>query len=376
MIVAGGIYIEHNVDPSSVVILGSGGRAALALKGVVDDVSLHAFYPAAHSDDVFASFESYGVAVKLRPSESAIHFSYLHSLAKPRVAPIPLPECGIAEVEGDLVLRFGCLEGSFRVKARRAVYDPQSGTRPDPFHANGSEADQLAVLLNAEELRALSGCRDVTNGAASVFASHKPAVVVVKAGADGAFVFARDGSFVRVPAFAAKAIYKVGSGDIFSAAFAFFWGRQDMDPAEAARRASLATANYVETRVLPLSEQPSARSPIITNAARIRNAVIVVATDTASQRWLQHEVRESLTSLGLVVVAAETPSVNPSVLFVVAAGLGASTVEQVLRRRRSGSSVVVYSEGADPAVLKTFSASGCTIERDFVTALYRTAWAA
>jgi hypothetical protein len=375
MIVAGGIYQETCVYPPSQILCGSGGRAALALSGLIPALELHAFQPASVADEVFSNFEPFGIDVHLYPASHRLSFHYLHPLARPRIAPVPLPNSGVVEIGGDLALRFGCLEGSFRVVSETAVFDPQSAVAPESFQTNGSSAKRLAVVLNRSELRATTDTGDLHQGAAILRARDGADVVVVKSGPSGAYIFEGGGAPAAVPAFAAQAIHKVGSGDTFSAAFAYYWGHQKLRPAEAARLASLHTADYVETRRLQFAASPASRAPMI-NAER-RRTVVWIDRAGASAAWLCSEASAGLADLGIDTrvhsgtfnAGLDLEPADDAVLVLATSG-AASALAASQHIRGSPKKVVLYAEPPSSSV-----GTIADVHFDLATALYDVAWA-
>lgn len=388
--VAGGVYVESCLTPPSTALLGSAGRAAMAVAGLAPSVALHTFYPAFETEDVVAAFAPLGIEPVVHSSLSAIRFDYLHPLSRPRISPIPLPNAGTAPVEGDVVLRFGCLEGGFRVTARTAVYDPQSGTAPEEFAANGSRAERLALVMNRGELHVMSGLDDLAAAAASVLAASGAAVLLAKAGADGAFVFEAGGEMIHVPAYEASTIYKIGSGDVFSAAFALHWGLAGMPAALAADLASLRTAAYVETRILPSPDEVVRRRPLPRVGVRERRVYLAGPFFTAPQVWLVEEARDALLDLGVRVfspyhdVGLGPPDmVAPAdlrgltecdVVLALLPDMDPGTVFECGYARSLGKPVVAYVEAPRPQDPSMLVGTGSVIEPDFATALHRAAW--
>ena len=60
---------------------------------------------------------------------------------------------------------------------------------------------------------------------------HAADVVVVKRGCSGATVHRPGRDPVAVPAYRSARVFKIGSGDVFSAAFAHHWGERGLDAA-------------------------------------------------------------------------------------------------------------------------------------------------
>lgn len=365
MIVAGGTYRERCVTPFADLLFGSGGRAALALRNL-ERVRLHTFHP--DPDDVAANF---GPDATVHSAPFEIAFDYLHPLGAPRIAPYPVVPLGSRQVEGDMAIRFGCLEGDFSVKAGAAVYDPQSGGAPRPFAENGSRADRLAVVLNAAEARRLSGHVDLDRAGRHLLESERAEVIVVKRGADGATVFDRSASPTTVPAYRTRAIFKIGSGDVFTAAFAHYWMSRGLSSVESADLASKQVAAYVATRTLPCAALPPELEPV---EGGLEGLVVGLAFDDRQTRtrWLVHEVRAALRMLGARDVVTARDGTAHDILFAMPAaaeGVAMEALGDAVARRRP---VVVFAD--DGEVAAAARARGADPISDFAASLYAVAW--
>jgi hypothetical protein len=127
----------------------------------------------------------------------------------------------------------------------------------------------------------------------------------VKRGAKGALVYQQDGQPNWVPAYESAAVFKIGSGDVFSAAFSFYWGEARLDAVAAANLASKSTATYCASRVLPLADvrdRPELR-PVGSN--HLGAVVIVGSANTLGARWLLEEAKSCIAQLGAAVVVPE-----------------------------------------------------------------------
>ena len=390
MIVAGGVYQERCLAPNYSSLLGSAGRAAAALAQISSDVCLHGFYPASAAQDALLAFAPYGVKTVLHESSAVVGFEYLHPLSSPRIYPTPLPTAETADVAGDVVLRFGCLEGSFRIKGRRVIYDPQSGSAPERFRANGSIAESLAVVLNLNELALMVGNGDLASAVRRLRDGEQASVVVVKMGADGALVFDEASQPAKIPAYRSSAVNKIGSGDIFSAVFAYQWGELGVPAAQAADIASRYTCKYVEDRCLPLEAEIPERVAI-ESAGKPARIYLGGPFFTTPQIWLVEEARAGLLALGTTVFSPmhEVGFGSPeSVAAKDLAGLDSctamlallteadpGTLFEVGHARSKGIPVVAFMQSMrdqDPTMLV---GTGCEVVSDFASALYRVTWA-
>jgi hypothetical protein len=300
MLIAGGCYRELCERPRWDALFGSGGRAALALAHLSKSVELHTYYPVGQLDDL-STFESAGVVVHASPSASGIAFAYFHPLSSPAIAPRRDSIVSNAPllVDGQTVLRFGFIEGSAIVRAERAIFDPQSATIGDSFRENGSSAELLAIVLNERELSGVEATGDLDTAARRLMARERAAIVVVKRGAKGALVYQQDGQPNWVPAYESAAVFKIGSGDVFSAAFSFYWGEARLDAVAAANLASKSTATYCASRVLPLADvrdRPELR-PVGSN--HLGAVVIVGSANTLGARWLLEEAKSCIAQLAI-----------------------------------------------------------------------------
>lgn len=368
MIVAGGTYAERCIAPASEQLMGSGGRALLALPPSIGAV-LHTFHPDA--EEILANF---GGSAVVHPADGLVRFDYLHPLSRPRISPVPLPVGGSVDVAGSAVLRFGCLEGNFRVDADVAVYDPQNGGRSDGFRANGSRAGRLAIVANAAEAAGMAGGGSPEEAGATLLMRERADVVVVKLGPAGALVLG-GGERVIVPAYRSESVFKIGSGDVFSAMFALHWAIGGIAPAEAADRASRQTAAYVGNQVLPCPPPDPHADPVTGTSAF--EAVLTVDGHDLAAAWLVAEARGALLATGARWVLDAIPPATrgvPTVMLAIAREPEGAALAGAAAARDAGIPTVVFAQRDDVAAAA--ARLGLTIGGDLTGAVYAAAWAA
>ncbi|NJL71560.1 MAG: carbohydrate kinase family protein [Candidatus Competibacteraceae bacterium] len=253
MDIVGGLYQELCETPTWDAVFGSGGRAAAALTGVSPSIRLHTYVAPGPATAAADALRCFGVRVEAFPRAASIIFSYLHPLSNPHIEPptVRIPQSPALRVTGEAVLRFGLLEGDAIVDADRAVFDPQTARRLASFRANGSRAGHLALVLNEGELRAVVQDGDLHSAARKVMADEQAEVLVLKRGVRGALVLEGETDPCPVPAYRSSTVFKIGTGDVFSAWFAYLWAERGISAAEAADRASRAVAAYAQSRTLP-----------------------------------------------------------------------------------------------------------------------------
>lgn len=387
MIVAGGVYYERCFSPNVEELYGSGGRAAVAVSSFTS-VKLHTFFPDDARDDVIFNMGAFGVEAVTYPSPSVIEFFYHFPLSPPRIAPIPLPVAEPIKVTGDQIIRFGCLEGEIVTESEVAVFDPQSGGRPQAFGANGSRAQRLAMVLNEGELATLSQGDGIEAKVRNL--TDRPSVVIVKSGPHGAFVFENGERVGRVPVYRSSRVYKIGSGDIFTAMFGFWWMKGGLSPLEAADRASRYVAHYVETRVPQMPESLPTR-PAWSPINPPRTVYLAGSFFTTEHLWLVEETRAALRSLGIPcfspmhdvgvstahhVAKADLAGLDRShVVLAMVSDRDPGTLFEIGYAIKLGLKVIAVAENPGPQDLTMIKGTGCQVESDLATAIYEAAWA-
>lgn len=392
--VVGGVYAERCLEPFWDDVYGSGGRAAAALSASVPGIKLHT-YRAHELEDGLENLEAvYRLTIHgEKVAGPGIAFDYLHSLADPRISPrlgaiTPLEPL---IVHDDIVLRFGILEGTAKVTANYAVYDPQSAFNPRPFGENGSTANHVALILNRLEGERLTGKSSAEDIIAELVETEKAEVVVLKLGGRGALV-ASGKSRTIVPAYRSDNVWKIGSGDVFSAAFTYYWAVQEKPPAEAADLASMAVSYYVSTRSLPLPEEADLRSqgtrPVTPGKGRI---YLAGPFFNLGELWMIEEIRSRLIDMGVdvfsplhdvgrgpaeAVAKADLIGLDQcEVVLAILNGGDAGTIFEVGYAVAKGKPVVALAQNIRPEDMKMTIGSGCLVATDLVTAIYQAIWA-
>ncbi|MGQ7935503.1 PfkB family carbohydrate kinase [Paraburkholderia sp. D1E] len=397
--IAGGVYREICQFPEKREILGSGGRAAAAVSSMNSDVELHAFFPDSALSEVRLSLlGAYDFALVQHTSANLFAFRWTHGLASPQQEPaLPRSYQDLEmEVGGDVVLRYGMVEGAAKVAAEYAVYDPQAPLHAGYFRANGSIAKHLAYVVNSAEAKLLTESEDPYTQLTHLHRQENAEVVVLKQGPHGAIV--SDGVRTeRVPCFKTGRVIPIGSGDVFSAVFCQAWAIERLSPVDAAYRASLATASYCNSGYLPLDldfmehTAPDACRPTVTAGER-RQIYLAGPFFTVAQRWLIDSLRETFLKLDVdvfspihdagegradIVAHEDLRGIDHSdVVFAVCDGLDAGTLFEVgyaVSRRKP---VIAFTQLEKADDLTMLEGTGCLIERDLDTAIYKAVWTA
>ncbi len=400
MHVVGGIYREICVFPEDDVIFGSGGRAAAALSDLCPDVSLSAFVGDRYGKVVeYHALELWHSRLNAYPTGETLSFRYLHGLSRPVIDPTPVAQSSIVpiEVSDDVVLQFGMLEGKARVHGNRVIYDPQNPVRPEKFDCVNSSAKELAYVVNASELQRLTNCRSISDAATRLLALQSVNVVLVKLGAQGARVYSNE-AVEPVPAHATDHVWPIGSGDVFTAAFAYYWGVRHISPKDAALFASRAAARYCDGRRLPLISDDLESDDFPYRAVQLerlpREAMIYLAGPffTMSQLWMVNEIRENLRNgnygvfspyhdVGLgsadEVVGKDIDGIeNCNAMLAICDGIDAGTFFEIGYAVKRGIPVIALGQQTTEESMKMLVGTGCKVFRDVASAIYHAKWAA
>lgn len=381
MQIAGGFYRELCCRPAWDAMFGSGGRASIAVCALSPGSSLHAYAEDCDSEALVALKEQ-GIELQLRQRPTGIVFSYFHPLSRPHIHPPPheITRQPAITVKGDAVLRFGFLEGEAVVDTDYAVYDPQTWRNPVPFSANGSRANVLAIVLNELELRSSTGLNDLNRAAQEIMKNQMAEVIVLKRGVWGATVHERSGLVTPISAYKSSHVFKVGTGDVFSAVFAHFWAEKKFPAAKAADLASRFVAVYCNSVQLPVAKSDTdSLEPV---KCRESGTVLLAGSiDSIGQLYTMEEARFVLQELGIEVCCPALDgklSYSASAALILAEGIDAKTIRNFENEFLLDLPVIVLQEKGvriddlsnSPALAKA------SIVDDFTTSIYKAAWAA
>lgn len=396
MTIVGGTYIEKCLYPYWNELYGSGWRAVCALLDHTDDIDFYTYLAEEDKKNLqlFPAFKK----IKNIKIVDIVHtrvFDYFHGLSEPKIYPHVnmITQNKAIEVSDSVVLRYGFLEGDAKVKGKRVIYDPQSATDPKDFYDNGSEANELVLVLNFREAYLMTEETDISEIAKKLIQKNTVGVILKEGPAGGKILTEK--SISSFSAYKTNFIFPIGSGDIFAAFIAYYWGTEEKDLSEAATLASKAVSMYCESQVLPIKKGYELKQFIpIKNPSDTRSPVIYLAGPffNMHQRWLIEEARNNLISKSFKVfsplhdvgrgvaedvVPADIQGIHDSdIVFAILDGLDSGTVFEVGYAIALGKKVVVYVVDETEEDLKMLEGTGCYIVRDFVSAIYKTKWLA
>ncbi|WP_201565892.1 PfkB family carbohydrate kinase [Psychrobacter immobilis] len=400
--VVGGVYEEYCERPYWKEVYGSAGRAVEALNTLNCNTELHTYMNEQTKNIIVRRCALSDVTSTVKPviTNQLIKFDYLYGLDDPNISPVIRQQQIVVEAKN--VLLFGMIEGEAAITADKVVYDPQNTFNPKMFNENSSSANLVALVLNRSEAYAMTKNKATSlDEAAEILLIDNVKAIIIKDGPTGAYAFEINKNSITkkyIPSYATSNVQKIGSGDNFSAHFAYWWMVKSYSAEEAALRASRATAYYCLTKGFAnqqfFEEFNSFTDKLqeIPNIKDLSQATVYLAGPffTLSEVWLIHESYSQLKNMGLKVfspyhdiglgtadevVMADLKAIEKAdILFAICDGLDTGTIFEIGYARALNKKVVVYCESEKSESLKMLEGSDCVIVDDYVTALYKTVW--
>jgi nucleoside 2-deoxyribosyltransferase len=389
--IIGGSYREVCIDPVWREIYGSGLRAAHALSEFGIDIRLFTCIGEENYEELKAIANS--IKVQLLPiiCKESFTFLYEYPLASPTFH-LPSKLEVFDDINSHDVLQFGLLEGSFIVNADRVIYDPQSPGNPRSFWENGSNTKELIWVANFQEVSAFAGSADIEVIRNVLFKNERVYAAVIKKGTDGAILIQKGLPDTIIPAFLTNKVWPIGTGDIFSAAFAYNYFCKGSNLVVSAIQASLLTAHYTNTTVLPLPKYIDEKQfvPFVKKSVKRKKVYLAGPFFNMAQRWLVEQFRNQLLNFGLEVFSPyhdiglgcaeqvamlDIAALNESdIVVAILDGLDSGTIFEIGYSRAKDIPVMVYTESEQSEALTMIQGTGCIIESDFSTIIYKTVW--
>ncbi|CAM3689955.1 PfkB family carbohydrate kinase [Sphingobacterium prati] len=245
--VVGGTYREINYDNVSHEIFGSGFRSSKFLL----ENNCKVKYVTFGNEETLLYLEENKKAYpaldfKFLTSPELITFKYSFALDNPMIFP-SLPNIVKSEhimISDDNIICFGLLEGEVNIKGIKVIYDPQTAVKPKKFSAFG-EAEKLIYIVNKSEAESISGSKDIKDIKTFFFKEEKAYALIIKNGPHGAKLYYDQYEF-DIPSYITSNVHKIGSGDIFTGSFGYYWLEKDLPLEKCALYASLSTAYFCD----------------------------------------------------------------------------------------------------------------------------------
>lgn len=399
MIIIGGTYSEYCYEPEWDQIYGSGFRAVSLIAGFDDNCEIE-FVTCGDKEvsEYLSYFENQykNLSVCVSHINKSPEFVYDQPLKTPCIYPradVLLENIFELPIQGENVLAYGLIEAHMKVNGGKVVYDPQSPANPKSYKSTGSTAKQLVIIINYSESMVLTGSNDIEEIKNYFFEEEKCFALILKMGSQGALLFETiDKAPIELPVYLTKKIWPIGSGDVFSAFFAYNWF-QGKTLKESGVLASKATAIYCSNKDLAVKKHLEGFNLSELHIKKTPSDQIYLAGPffNMAERWMVNEVRNTLMGMGLrvfspfhdigignaeEVVAKDIDAIDSSsFIFAIVDGLDSGTLFEIGYAISKGKMVLAFVQNESEESLKMLHGNGCMIEKDFTTAIYKTYWA-
>lgn len=398
MIIIGGTYIEKCFEPQWSEIYGSGLRAVQLILEFDETQKIKYIT----CGDVNIQQHLKGVSLIYKNLEyeiidffTVISFTYDYPLRAPFINPrldLYSQKDRLLKAEGDNILIYGMLEATFNVNADKVVYDPQSPINPQLFSSTSSTCNNLVTIINYTEACRMSNEKELKDIKDFFFSKENVYALIIKMGAKGAYLFENiNDEGKNIPVFKTEKIWTIGTGDIFSAFFAYNWfnGTNLFD---SAMLASKAVAIYSKSKSLSILNSISnfKFNPLFIDERRPKKIYLAGPFFKFTERWLVNEIYSNLKDFGLdvfspyhdvgpgnaeLVVNKDIEGLDEcEVIFAIIDGLDSGTLFEVGYAIAKNKTVIAYVQNETEESLKMLEGTECVIEDDLSTAIYKTYW--
>lgn len=249
--VIGGTYREIDYDDISTDIYGSGYRCCKFLLENKCDVN---YYTSGNDEvekylkeikKVYSSFN-----FQLTKSKDLITFKYSFALDTPSIFPniLNIKKTENIKIEGGNIICYGMLESDFIITGNKVIYDPQTSLNPKKFSEIGN-ANELIYIVNMNEAKSISSQNDLEEIKKFFFISENAFALIIKNGPYGAKLYLKNNDEFEIPSFVTENVNKIGSGDIFTSSFGYYWMNKNLPLEECAILASKVTSLYCDKKV-------------------------------------------------------------------------------------------------------------------------------
>lgn len=393
--IIGGTYIECSSQYDRKELFGSGLRALSVFHAFDKDFPVTFITCSANQDKFMrARYDADNTTLSISKTANDVSFYYENPFRLTQITPrmdLLYQDRMLMMTESDNILVFGMVEADFCVKGKKVVYDPQTCVLPQSFRDSKSTADQLVMCLNSHEAKAMTGSDVLLDQRNILFDQESCAALIIKDGSHGAYVFESiDDPGTNIPVFMTNHVSAIGSGDVFSSTFAYFWFN-NYSIQESALLASKAVACFVDkgkTNTIPKMLEDFNFTPLVPSH---RGQIYLAGPFFSySQRWLVNEFYNALkqednpifSPLHDVGIGNAEEVTDPdikgleesSVILAIVEGLDPGTLFEVGYAVAKGKTVIAYTQHETEKALQMLKGTHCILETDFTTAIYKAIW--
>ncbi len=389
----GGTYREINYDDITMEIFGSGFRSA---KFLLENNCFVNFTTSGNNETNCFLKETQKVYRNLnfecKKHKELITFQYDFALDEPTIYPNPLKISTNEEwsVIGNNVIAFGMLESSYKVKAKKVIYDPQTSINPKKFSDIGT-ADELVYIINKNEVYSISSSDCLNEIKEYFFNKEKAKAFIVKNGPYGATLYTKKSEY-SIPCYITNNVNKIGSGDIFTSSFGYYWMVKELSLEESALLASRSTALYCEKKAYVdcSNDIEFEYQEFKNNDLKGKQVYLASPFFSLSELILVDKIRNSLLSFGvkvfspfhdigigneMIIAKKDIEGINNSdIVFVVLDNLDSGTLIESGFSMANNKRIIGYHRSCEENKLLMLKPGNVDIYKNLTTALYQTIW--
>lgn len=302
--VIGGTYREIDYDEVSIEIYGSGYRGVKFL--LENDCKVN-FKTVGNKDVENYLNESKKVYENLTfdiiTYPELITFKYSFALDNPTIFPniLNISKVNSINIVADNIIAFGMLDADYKIAGLKVIYDPQTSIKPNKFSDFG-KAQELIYIVNKNEAVSIASSENIDEIRKYFFDIENVTAFIIKDGPFGATLHLPNG-IVEIPSYITDNIYKIGSGDIFTSSFGYYWMKKKLTIEESAFYASQSTAMFCDKKAYIDTESFSTFDYEEFKPKNLQNKQVYLASPffALSELILIDKIRSTFLSFGIKV---------------------------------------------------------------------------
>ncbi|WP_412468205.1 PfkB family carbohydrate kinase [Pedobacter sp. KLB.chiD] len=391
--VVGGTYREIDYDDVAMEIFGSGFRC---VKFLLENKCAVEFNTTGSSEVSKFLAENKKVYENFNfdciEYDEFITFKYSFALDDPTIFPsiLNIKKSNKIYLTGTNIICYGMLETDFSVEGNKVVYDPQTSIKPIKFKDIGT-ADELIYIVNLNEARSIASSEDINEIKWYFFNEENVKAVIIKNGPYGATLY-HENDEVQIPSFITDNVNKIGSGDVFTSSFGYYWMEMGLKLEECALYASMSTALYCDKKIyINTSSGPTFNYKRFANN-KLTDICIYLAAPffSIAELILIDKIRNAFLGFGVKVFSPfhdiglgddatiakkDIEGINKSdIVFCVLDNLDPGTLVEIGYSMGNGKKMIGYHRTCYKPQLTMLNAGDVTIYNNLTTAIYHTIW--
>ena len=391
--VIGGTYREIDYDEIVIDIFGSGFRGS---KFLLENNCIVDFHTTGNQETLLFLKENQKVYKNLsyncKEYNDIITFKYSFSLDNPTIYPnlLNISKTEELNVKAENIIAYGMLETDFKLSGKKIVYDPQTSIKPNKFRDIG-QAEELVYIVNMKEAQSLASSDDIEDIKSFFFKIEKATAFIIKNGPYGATLYYNHNE-IKVPSYITENVNKIGSGDIFTASFGYYWIEKGLSFEESALNASKSTAYYCDKKVFVDICQLLEFEYVEFDNKDLKNKQVYLASPffALSELILIDKIRSAFLEFGVSIFSpfhdigfGDDATIakkdiegieNSDIIFCVFDNLDSGTLVESGYSLAKGKKLIGYHRTCEESKLLMLKPGDLKVFTNLTTAIYQTIW--